>query len=235
MYDSRNIINTRDNFSFFSSMTLCCCGVQLLVETSRRAMQACDLSQRARDVTCPSEFLRHDLTSIIDRLEVVECAHVIDGFVVYYHGWRVLAATVTFVIVNRHLSYFSPCQKCYHWLHQRYYYIRVLSTLRSSLRLAATINYVEPRLRTKFGETASSFAGSHVWNQLPAALRATPNLDSFKKQLKTHLFYSFLSWIIFFILYTFYSMNYCNAPLAIFVKSRTRNSTMVMMMMMMMM
>jgi len=60
------------------------------------------------------------------------------------------------------------------------------STLRQGLRSAAMSNYVEPRLCTKFGERACSFAGPHPWNQLPAALRATPNLNSFKKQLKTH-------------------------------------------------
>ena len=65
---------------------------------------------------------------------------------------------------------------------------RQLSTLRQGLRSAATSNYVEPRLRTKFGERAFSFAGPHAWNQLPTSLRATPHLNSFKKQLKTHLF-----------------------------------------------
>ena len=65
---------------------------------------------------------------------------------------------------------------------------RRLSTLRQGLRSAATSNYGEPRLRTKFGERAFSFAGLHAWNQLPVSLRATPHLNSFKKQLKTHLF-----------------------------------------------
>jgi len=53
---------------------------------------------------------------------------------------------------------------------------------------AVLCNYVEPRLRTKFGERAFSFAGPHTWNQLSTSLRATPHLNSFKKQLKTHLF-----------------------------------------------
>ena len=44
-------------------------------------------------------------------------------------------------------------------------------TLRQGLRSAATSNYVEPRLRTKFGERAFSFAGPHAWNQLPTSLR----------------------------------------------------------------
>jgi len=37
-------------------------------------------------------------------------------------------------------------------------------------------------------EGAFSFTGPDAWNQPPATLRATPNLNSFKKQLKTHLF-----------------------------------------------
>jgi len=97
-------------------------------------------------------------------------------------------------------------------------------TLLITYQLRYTItasNYVEPRLCTKFGERAFSFAGPHAWNQLPATLRATSNLNwvnSFKKQLKTHLFnIAFSHWSSsIFILYTFYSMNYCNAPLAIF-------------------
>ena len=63
-----------------------------------------------------------------------------------------------------------------------------LRRLRQGFRSAATSNYVKPRLRTKFGESAFSFAGPHAWNKLPAALHATSNLNAFKKQLKTHLF-----------------------------------------------
>ena len=62
------------------------------------------------------------------------------------------------------------------------------STLRQGLCSATTSNYVELRFRTKVGERTFSFAGPHAWNQLPTALRATPNLNSFEKQLKTHLF-----------------------------------------------
>jgi len=92
------------------------------------------------------------------------------------------------------------------------------STLHQGLRSATTNNYVEPRLCTKFGEIAFSFVGPHACNQLPAALYATPNLKSFKKQLKTHLFnIAFSHWSFFKFYIHFYSMNYCNAPLAIFV------------------
>jgi len=53
-------------------------------------------------------------------------------------------------------------------------------------------------------DPASRNAGLHACNQLPAALRATPNLNSFKNQLKTHLLIQV--WVnghIIFILYTF--------------------------------
>ena len=61
-------------------------------------------------------------------------------------------------------------------------------TLRRGLRYASTTNYTIPRLLTKFGERAFSFAGPTAWNSLPHELRAAPTLNSFKRRLKTHLF-----------------------------------------------
>jgi len=46
----------------------------------------------------------------------------------------------------------------------------------------------KPRLSTKFGKRAFSFAGPHVWNQLPQQLRAVSNPAAFKKHLKNSLF-----------------------------------------------
>jgi len=43
----------------------------------------------------------------------------------------------------------------------------------NGLRSAVTSNYVEPRLCTKFGEKALSFAGPHAWNQLRAPTACT--------------------------------------------------------------
>jgi len=60
--------------------------------------------------------------------------------------------------------------------------------LRSGLRSASTTNYVIPRLLTKFGERAFSHAGLTAWNSLLHSLRAAATLNSFKRQLKTHLF-----------------------------------------------
>jgi hypothetical protein len=59
---------------------------------------------------------------------------------------------------------------------------------RSGLRSAETLLYTKPRLRTKHGERAFSFAGPNEWNALPARLQTLPTLNSFKKELKTLLF-----------------------------------------------
>ena len=62
------------------------------------------------------------------------------------------------------------------------------SSGRSGLRSATTAQYVKPKLRTVFGERAFSFAGPKSWNDLPSHLHTISSTDSFKKQLKTHLF-----------------------------------------------
>jgi hypothetical protein len=62
------------------------------------------------------------------------------------------------------------------------------SPTRSGLRSASTTNYVTPRLRTKFGERAFSFAGPAAWNALPTDLRALTSSSTFRRRLKTHLF-----------------------------------------------
>ena len=59
---------------------------------------------------------------------------------------------------------------------------------RSGLRSTDSTNYVIPRLHTKFGERAFSYAGPAAWNSLPADLRATKENAAFKRHLKTHLF-----------------------------------------------
>ena len=62
------------------------------------------------------------------------------------------------------------------------------STSRSGLRSAKSSSYVTPRLRTKFGERAFSFAGPAAWNFLPAELREIDDPNIFRKKLKTHFF-----------------------------------------------
>ena len=47
---------------------------------------------------------------------------------------------------------------------------------------------VVPRSRTQFGDRSFAVAGPRVWNSLPAPLRDTNGIYSFRKQLKTFLF-----------------------------------------------
>ena len=57
---------------------------------------------------------------------------------------------------------------------------------RTGLRSSASSAYVMPRLRTKFGERAFSFAGLQAaWNNLPADLRAINDPHTFQKRPKT--------------------------------------------------
>jgi hypothetical protein len=57
-------------------------------------------------------------------------------------------------------------------------------SLRSSSR-----NYLkEIRARTGLGERAFSICAPALWNKLPDHMRICDNFDSFKKELKTHLF-----------------------------------------------
>jgi len=44
------------------------------------------------------------------------------------------------------------------------------------------------RMRTHFGDRAFSAAVPRCWNSLPPAIRFADSVDSFKAQLKTHLF-----------------------------------------------
>ena len=80
--------------------------------------------------------------------------------------------------------------------HQCPQYLREIVTMTSSsatrpgLRSASGLSYYKPWIRTKFGERAFSIAGPAAWNSLPSSLQATTNTNSFKRQLKTHLFNS---------------------------------------------
>ena len=55
-------------------------------------------------------------------------------------------------------------------------------------RSAARGDLQVPGTNTNFGRHAFAFAGPHTWNLLPAEIRATDSLQTFKSQLKTHLF-----------------------------------------------
>ena len=45
-----------------------------------------------------------------------------------------------------------------------------------------------PRTMTRYGDRAFSVIAPTLWNKLPTHIQAAPSLDTFKSQLKTHLF-----------------------------------------------
>ena len=57
-------------------------------------------------------------------------------------------------------------------------------SLRSSSRHLLSV----PSVSSEFGRRSFSFAAPDLWNRLPIDLRCSSSLDSFKRQLKTHLF-----------------------------------------------
>src|SRR6218665_299357 len=58
--------------------------------------------------------------------------------------------------------------------------LRLRSLERTDLRVR--------RMKTHFGDRAFSAAGPRCWNSLPPVTRLADSVDSFKAQLKTHLF-----------------------------------------------
>jgi hypothetical protein len=59
---------------------------------------------------------------------------------------------------------------------------------RPGLRSEETSDYKIPRLKTKHGERAFSYAGPTTWNSLPVNLRTESESKQFRKLLKTHFF-----------------------------------------------
>jgi len=59
-------------------------------------------------------------------------------------------------------------------------------TARPGLRSENSQNYYVPRVRTKLGERAFSYAGPVVWNYLPVYIRAEPDITRLKNILKTY-------------------------------------------------
>ena len=72
----------------------------------------------------------------------------------------------------------------------------LLSFCSSSYSLRSCSNKLlqAPRSKLKtYGDRRFSIAGSKLWNGIPASLRNTDSLDSFKKHLKTYLFHQAFS------------------------------------------
>ena len=81
------------------------------------------------------------------------------------------------------LTYKTMESKSPEYLHQ---YLNLLpdSNRRSSGKNILSI----PRISSENGRRSFAYASAPLWNSLPAALRLNPNLESFKKDLKTFLF-----------------------------------------------
>jgi len=58
----------------------------------------------------------------------------------------------------------------------------------SQLHSADSLTFNIPRMQMRMGDHALSVAGPRAWNALPADIRRSPSLDTFKKRLKSHLF-----------------------------------------------
>lgn len=63
------------------------------------------------------------------------------------------------------------------------YFNRVNDVHNYSTRGSST-DFVPPRVRTNMGKESFSYAGSVLWNRLPATIKAIASLDSFKRNLK---------------------------------------------------
>jgi len=65
--------------------------------------------------------------------------------------------------------------------------------LPSTQSFAAFLKSVSPpssQGETDFGRRAFSSAAPQIWNHIPAAIKISPSLDTFKRHLKTHYFTS---------------------------------------------
>ena len=70
-------------------------------------------------------------------------------------------------------------------------YISILLNCKESrreLRSSQQVLLDIPRSKHRWGDQAFSTAAPRLWNKLPLKIRQSPSLDSFKSQLKMHLF-----------------------------------------------
>ena len=100
-------------------------------------------------------------------------------------------------------------------------YLQSILTLHIPTRTLRSTNFHTlqvPRVRHSWGERAFSHMGPKLWNNLPITLRQNPSLESFKSELKSHLFN--LTWILVYVyvsvilLYVYVYI--CTAPRASF-------------------
>jgi hypothetical protein len=58
----------------------------------------------------------------------------------------------------------------------------------TSCQHPGTLSLVVPRAQTRYGECWFNVSAAMLWNKLPDSIQTAPNLNIFKKLLKTHLF-----------------------------------------------
>ena len=71
-----------------------------------------------------------------------------------------------------------------------------------TLRLSSESLLSVPTCNQAFGDRAFSVCAPQLWNKLPQAIKASDNVDLFKKRLKTHLFIEKFGWNFFVILWS---------------------------------
>lgn len=108
-------------------------------------------------------------------------------------------------------------------LHQEHCYKIKSSKTSRSLR-SATMEYLEEQRSclVTYGDRSFNVAGPKLWNNLPLQIRKSSSIQSFKKELKSHLFKNFVSFgfkwslmendILLLILSLIFIFFYCEGP-----------------------
>ena len=78
-------------------------------------------------------------------------------------------------------------------IYLKYLFKPVDGNYRTRLRSSSSsiLQFVIPRKRTKIAERSINVTGAKWWNALPNDIKTLESEESFKKQLKTHLFKQF--------------------------------------------
>ena len=131
-----------------------------------------------------------------DRLQAVlnAASRVIYGGSKYSHVTPLLKDKLHWLRFRQRVVY-KLCLLVYKALHDRApRYIRNLIKPVASvgaaqrLRSASSLMLRKPAVKKKLGERGFSIAAQDAWNALPYELKSSPSLNSFKTNLKTHLF-----------------------------------------------
>jgi len=98
--------------------------------------------------------------------------------------WLPIHKRINFKVATVTYKVLSTQQRAY--LYKLISYHHPIRSLRSSSQSLLQV----PRVKTDFGRRAFSSAAPQIWNHIPAAIKVSPSLDSFKRHLKTHYFTS---------------------------------------------